>query len=226
MSVRITRIALAAGFVAILVAAFLQFRSNLPSVAYEVGRAELRSEKLLELSQAVQQYESQQDILQPAICLKECKNCYSWRVAIAPLLRYIREGKRYRCDEPWDSEYNRQFAVDCLRGVFDGIFHLGALDADRLYSDYAMITYNDGESFYSEKSLRIVELPNLSLEVTQCETLTAEDLITHILDGDACESGEEYILGLRYDGTISRLNITPTATQRDVQEFVYGRQMP
>ncbi len=98
-------------------------RSILP-----ILKGQIRSKRILQISTALQLYRSDHGTYPPAFSTdKEGRPLHSWRVLILPYLeelekeryrlnKYLREKpvdwelfKKIRLDEPWNSEYNRQF---------------------------------------------------------------------------------------------------------------------
>jgi hypothetical protein len=70
-----------------------------------------------------------------AICDKDGKPLLSWRVAILPYIEQEALYKRFKLDEPWDSEHNKKLAevrikayeVPGLQGLPPGMTHYRAL---------------------------------------------------------------------------------------------------
>ncbi|MBN1911314.1 MAG: DUF1559 domain-containing protein [Pirellulales bacterium] len=75
--------------------------------------------KMRQLAIALQEYESQWGSF-PPVCVKDSEGrpMYSWRVLLLPWLGETTLYNAYRCDEPWDSTYNKKVAAktpDCFR---------------------------------------------------------------------------------------------------------------
>ena len=80
------------------------------SAAREAARRMQCSGNLKQLALAVHYYHDVYKVYPPAYTVDESgKSLHSWRVLLLPYMDYKELYDEIRLDEPWDSEYNRQF---------------------------------------------------------------------------------------------------------------------
>jgi hypothetical protein len=100
----------------------------LPAVqaARAAARRTQSANNLRHIALGMLQYESAKRRLPPAVLLgPDGKTPHSWRVAILPYLGYNELYERYRLDEPWDSEHNRDL-IKLMPPIYRSPFDVAA----------------------------------------------------------------------------------------------------
>ena len=91
---------------------------DVPAVLTELAQSRSRQAKCLknlqQIGLALHNYHDSQRMLPPAYTVdKDGKPLHSWRVLILPFLEQVELYEKIRRDEPWDSDYNKQFHNQC-----------------------------------------------------------------------------------------------------------------
>ena len=91
---------------------------DVPAVLTELAQSRSRQAKctrnLQQIGLALHNYHDSQRMLPPAYTVdKDGKPLHSWRVLILPFLEQVELYEKIRKDEPWDSDYNKQFHNQC-----------------------------------------------------------------------------------------------------------------
>jgi len=108
------------GFLAVIVVfgVFLGLLCQVLPHLHDAARRNQCANNMKEIVLAFHKYHDEYGHFPPAYTVdKSGKPLHSWRVRILPYIEYNYLYEKIRLDEPWDSEHNRQFHLECP-GIF------------------------------------------------------------------------------------------------------------